>query len=159
MATTYDTLRSACTEARGGRITARAGAKATPSNAPRQAKAMTNRHFASGGTVEGGKPKHRADRKGAGHVSVNVVVPSAPPQAMPIPVPGRPGIPPVGLGAARPPMPMAGGPPPGGAAPMMRPPGMKRGGGVEDPPAGKKPPAMEGGAGGGLGRLEKSRAA
>lgn len=161
----YKAMRSACAEAKGGRIAHRAGVRA---HAPaKHAHTGTHGHkhqakpkgYADGGSVDGGKPKSRHDRKGGATVNV-IVAGGGQPQPRPVPVPvpaGRPAMPPggsAGLGAAPPPMPprpMPGGPPIGGAGmppPGMRPPGMKRGGAAK----------MDAGAGGGMGRLEKAKA-
>ena len=177
----FKAMRSACSEARGGRIEARAKGhshSSHPHGAGRKHRATGGRvGFADGGNVEGPAPKSRSDRhgkKGGAKININVISPpaatAAPPIAahppMPVPMPGGApgGMPP------RPPMaggpPGAGMPPPGGGAPMMRPPGMKRGGAAKntsddfgddgDPPRGKKPPQMKAGAASGEGRLEKA---
>lgn len=160
----YEEMRASCARERGGRLETVAGVKGLVAKAVREHEnhehggKHTKLKLRHGGAVDGEAPRHRADRrakggkvdgKGHGKIAINVVIPQAPPAAggMP-PVPPRPAVPPVGLGAApgapMPPRPMPPPGPPGGAAPMLRPPGMKRGG------------RMTAGAASGEGRIEKA---
>lgn len=163
----FNSMRSACSEAKGGRITARAkghqhGHTGHSKHGVAKRAAGGRVGFADGGSIEGARPKARHDRKpgkGSAKININVISPPAAAAASPIMLhPPVPIPPPAGLGAPPggiPPRPMmpSGGPlgmpPPGGGAPPMRPPGMKRGGRME---------RMTAGAASGEGRLEKSRA-
>lgn len=129
----------------------------------------------AGGTAHGHKPKHRADRKGRGHTTVNVVVAGQHPKPVPVPIPKPVPVPvdpamAAGAGAPPPGMPMP--PPDGGPQPPM---GLKTGGRAKvdsqrDPIKGipdgqfkkggrtrKMPVPMDAGAGGAKGRLEKAK--